>query len=60
MKATSGALSSDDRCAAKRNHGWLEAEPGLSAQQALSRLTALAPDRFKEIQQGTAQLAVMA
>jgi hypothetical protein len=31
-------------------HGWLAAQPGLSAQMVLSRLTALAPDRFKDTQ----------
>jgi hypothetical protein len=41
-------------------HGWLKAEPGLSAQEVLLRLTALAPDRFKDAQLRTVQRAVKA
>jgi hypothetical protein len=44
----------------ERIHGWLEAEPGLSAYEVLSRLTALAPDRFKDGQLRTVQRAVKA
>jgi hypothetical protein len=44
----------------ERIHGWLEAEPGLSAHEVLSRLTALAPDRFKDGQLRTVQRAVKA
>jgi hypothetical protein len=36
-------------------HGWLDAEPGLSAQEVLLRLTGLAPDRFKAMQLRTVQ-----
>ena len=41
-------------------HGWLDAEPGLSAQEVLLRLTGLAPDRFKAMQLRTVQRAVKA
>jgi hypothetical protein len=44
----------------ERIHGWLEAEPGLSSYDVLSRLTALAPDRFKDGQLRTVQRAVKA
>jgi len=41
-------------------HGWLSAEPGLSAQAVLSRLRVLAPDRFQDAQLRTVQRAVKA
>jgi hypothetical protein len=44
----------------ERIHGWLEAEPGFSAQAVLARLTAVAPARFKDTQLRTVQRAVKA
>jgi hypothetical protein len=44
----------------ERIHGWLEAEPGLSGQAVLARLTAMAPARFKDTQLRTVQRAVKA
>jgi hypothetical protein len=41
-------------------HGWLEAEPGLSAKDVLERLQALAPERFEVTQLRTVQRAVKA
>jgi hypothetical protein len=50
----------DDDPLRERIHGWLEAEPGLSGQAVLARLTALAPARFKDTQLRTVQRAVKA
>jgi hypothetical protein len=41
-------------------HGWLAAEPGLSAQAVLSRLRVLTPDRFKATHLRTVQRAIKA
>jgi hypothetical protein len=48
------------RVRAKEIHGWLAAEPGLSAQAVLSRLRVLAPDRFQDAQLRAVQRAVKA
>ena len=41
-------------------HGWLDAEPGLSAKAVLARLRGLAPERFQDTQLRTVQRAVKA
>jgi len=41
-------------------HGWLDAEPGLSAKAVLARLRGLAPERFQDTQVRTVQRAVKA
>ena len=41
-------------------HGWLDAEPGLSAKAVLVRLRRLAPERFQDTQLRTVQRAVKA
>jgi hypothetical protein len=41
-------------------HGWLDAEPGLSAKAVLARLRGLAPERFQDTQLRKVQRAVKA